>query len=144
MGKKLKRTEIKAARELLMKAQGYKCALCDVDFREQTIKNRKRVSKARDVLDHCHTHGHVRGVLCTTCNGKFGEGKVRQAAKACSRNMTEVEWLRRLVEYWEKHETPQTQYIHPDHKTEDEKRLARNKKERQRRATAKAKALLKD
>jgi hypothetical protein len=54
-----------------------------------------------------------------------------------------VSWLEGLATYWRKHETPQTEYIHPDHKSEDDKRLARNAAERKKRANAKAIALLK-
>jgi hypothetical protein len=139
-GRKLKRSEIAQAREILVKQQGFKCALCGVDFREQTVKNRKRVSKYTPVLDHCHNHGHVRAVLCKNCNGK--EGEIFNRATSCKRDGTALDWLRKLVEYWAKHETPQTVYIHPEHKSEDDKRLERNAKERRRRAAAKAKALL--
>jgi hypothetical protein len=139
-GRKLKRTEVAQAREILMKQQGYRCALCDCDFREQTVKARKRVSKYTPVLDHCHHHGHVRAVLCKNCNGK--EGEIFNRATSCRRDGTALDWLKRLAEYWEKHEYPQTIYIHPEHKTEDEKRLARNAKERKKRANAKARKLL--
>lgn len=40
------------------------------------------------------------------------------------------EFMIKLGAYIEKHLTPQTNYIYPTHKTEDEKRLARNKKAR--------------
>ena len=26
----------------------------------------------RPVVDHCHTHGHIRGVICLTCNAALG------------------------------------------------------------------------
>jgi len=51
--------------------------------------------------------------------------------------------LNKLVAYLNKNHQPQTPYIHPEHKTEDEKRLATNKKARQSRAKAKAAELLK-
>ena len=143
MSKKLTRAQIPQARQLIQRQQGNRCAVCSVDFNRVTVKNRKRVPIATPCLDHDHDTGFVRGVLCNTCNGKFGEGKVRQAAKACSREESPLNWLRSMLAYWEKHETPQTIYIHPDHKTEDEKRLRRNAKERKKRAQAKAVALLK-
>ena len=53
--------------------------------------------------------------------------------------MTEHQWLFRLLKYYERHQTPQHGGIlHPTHKTEAEKRLARNKKARERRAALKA------
>jgi len=142
MGKKLTRTQIKKARDILMAGQGNRCALCNVDFTEYTFdaKTRKRKPKYTPCLDHCHTHGHVRAVLCKNCNGK--EGEIWNRATACKRDGTALDFLRRLVEYLTKHEEPQTQYIHPDHESADEKRLARNAKERLKRAQAKARATL--
>lgn len=139
-GKKLTRTQVPQARDILLKKQGYKCALCGCDFREQTLKGRKRVPKFKPALDHCHTHGYVRAVLCVNCNGR--EGEIWNRAVRCQRDRTPVEWLEDLAAYWRLHATPQTEYIHPDHKSEDDKRLARNAKERKRRAEAKAKAIL--
>jgi len=141
MSRKLSRKDVPAARALLLKQQNHKCLLCGVDFRTQTVKNRKRVAKYTPALDHCHNHGHVRGVLCVNCNGR--EGEIHSRATRCKRDGTAIEWTQRLVDYWRKHEEPQTIYIHPDHKSEEEKRVARNAQERKRRATAKAKAALK-
>lgn len=140
MGRKLTRAQVPKARELLLAQQGHKCLLCGCSFKEQTVKGRKRVQKYKPALDHCHSHGFVRGVLCVNCNGR--EGEIFNRARRCSRGGTPAEWLQKLVEYWLKHETPQTEYIHPDHKSEDDKRLERNAKERKKRAAAKAKALL--
>jgi hypothetical protein len=53
-----------------------------------------------------------------------------------------MDWTQRLVDYWELHSTPQTVYIHPDHKSDDDKRLAKNAAERKKRAQAKAVAIL--
>ena len=137
---KLKRTQVAAARLLMMKQQNYLCLLCDADFRQQTMKGRKRVVKFLPALDHCHSHGHVRGVLCVNCNGR--EGEIWNRAQRCKRGGTAIEWMARLLAYWIKHETPQTKYIHPDHKSDDDKRLAKNAAERKKRAQAKAVALL--
>ena len=138
MGRKLQAREVKPARDLLQKAQNNKCILCGCDFATQTIKGRKRVPKYQSTLDHCHDHGYVRGVLCINCNGR--EGEILNRAKRCRRDGSHVDWLERLLNYWRKHETPQTQYIHPEHKTADEKRIAKNAKERKKRAAVKAKA----
>lgn len=141
MSKKLSRAQVAPARELLLKKQNYKCALCKCDFREQTLKGRKRVPKYKPALDHCHTTGFVRAVLCVNCNGR--EGEIWNRARRCMRDGTAVEWTEGLVAYWKLHSTPQTAYIHPDHQSEDDKRLARNAKERKKRANAKALAILK-
>ncbi len=141
MSVKLKRTQVAKAREILQKQQNNRCALCNADFTEVTLKGRKRVPKYTATLDHCHNHGYVRAVLCRNCNGK--EGEIFNRATSCKRDGTALEWLERLVGYWKHHLEPKTNYIHPDHKSEDDKRLARNAKERKKRAEAKAKALLK-
>ncbi len=140
-GVKLKRTQIAQARKILLAKQGNKCALCNADFSTMVIKGRKRVAKYTPSLDHCHNHGYVREVLCRNCNGK--EGEIFNRATSCKRDGTALDWLKTLVAYWEKHATPQTTYIHPDHKSEDDKRLARNAKERKKRADARARAILK-
>ena len=139
-GRKLTRTQVAPAREILLKQQGYKCALCQSDFREQTLKGRKRVQKYKPALDHDHATGYVRAVLCVNCNGR--EGEIWNRAQRCKRDGKSVDWLQRLVDYWLLHETPQTVYIHPDHKSEDDKRIARNTAERKKRAQAKAVAIL--
>lgn len=140
MSVKLKRTQIAQARKILSAQQQNRCALCNCDFMEMTLKGRKRVQKYTPTLDHCHNHGHVREILCRNCNGK--EGEIYNRANSCRRDGTGADWLKRLVAYWDKHEYPQTQYIHPDFKSEDDKRLARNATERKKRANAKAKAIL--
>ena len=148
IGQKLAHAQVNKARDLILKKQGNKCAICKVPFDQYTVKGRKRVLKNTPMLDHCHDHGYVRGVLCRQCNSVkrgpviLGEGAVLKSAKACSRDMTTWEWLRALADYWEKHSEPQTQYIHPEHKTDDEKRLERNARERARRARAKAAKLV--
>lgn len=50
-----------------------------------------------------------------------------------------VTFLENLAEYWRKHSVPQTMYLHPAHKTDEEKRIARNAAAVKRRAAAKKK-----
>lgn len=45
--------------EAMREAQGGRCAICE---RKTT----------RLFVDHCHTKGHVRGLLCQTCNTFLG------------------------------------------------------------------------
>lgn len=54
-------------------AQNNKCALCSVDLSFDKIQDNKAV------MDHCHTSGHKRGVLCYSCN--LGLGKFKDNIK---------------------------------------------------------------
>lgn len=124
--KKLRTTDLRAVKEELLEEQNYRCALCNIDL----------LSDLRNAcVDHCHRTGFIRAVLCRNCNR--GEGKVKTVATMCKRAGEMVHWLMRLVAYWHKHATPQTNWIHPKHKTEEEKRIRRNKKARERRKASK-------
>lgn len=50
----------------LLKEQNYSCAICGLD--------QSRFEKALSV-DHCHTSGKVRGLLCQLCNTGLGSFK---------------------------------------------------------------------
>jgi len=51
----------------LLQRQNYKCAIC-----ESTDVNNGRVSSNKMFIDHCHTSGEVRGLLCSKCNQALG------------------------------------------------------------------------
>lgn len=68
---------------VLSENQGNKCALCDKPRAHDDLKVLH--------VDHCHTSGKVRGLLCFNCNAMLGHAKDR----------TEV--LKRAIEYLEKH-----------------------------------------
>ena len=65
--------------ELLI-AQDCKCAICskELDFEAWGADS--------PVVDHCHTQGHVRGILCNECNRGLGyfRDNVNALAKAIS------------------------------------------------------------
>jgi hypothetical protein len=125
---RLTASKIAPARDALLRKQKRRCPLCD------GVMGGKG---KQPVLDHDHQTGYIRDVLCRNCNGM--EGKVFNLARRAKNKFTEKEWLERLLAYYERHETPQHGgYLHPTHKTEAEKRLARNKKARERRAKLKA------
>ena len=52
----------------MLQEQGNKCKLCDRDIAfEGKVK-----SVQTAVIDHCHNHGHVRGIICHPCNAMIG------------------------------------------------------------------------
>lgn len=67
------------------------CELCGnpINFAE-VIGGRKRSEQA--VVDHCHTSGKLRGILCSTCNLTLGN--VKDSPRL----------LRRMADYLEKHQ----------------------------------------
>lgn len=57
--------------ELLSVQQG-KCAICGARPGERGFGGKGYIAR-RLVLDHCHTTGQVRGLLCVGCNTHLGE-----------------------------------------------------------------------
>lgn len=47
-------------------AQSFSCPLCGVEFSDGDF------GPNSPVVDHCHTQGHVRGILCNECNRGLG------------------------------------------------------------------------
>lgn len=120
---RIKIGDIPAYRHKYSLDQGGKCWLCDIDL-----------STVTPCLDHDHESGRLRGVLCQNCNGI--EGKIHNLARRGKRGKTKVDFLERILRYWNNFSGCPREYIHPTHKTEDEKRLRRNKKARERRKKA--------
>ena len=115
--------QVKAA--ILTKRQGGKCALCQ-----------KPLKLGADAcLDHNHSTGLIRGVLCRNCNGI--EGKIRNLVTRGRRNMSHEDYLGEVLRYWLFHLQDRTGLYHPMHLSEDEKRIKRNTKARKTRAKKK-------
>lgn len=58
--------------EALAEKQGHRCAVCDThkdDIPHASFKHNPLV------IDHCHSTGKVRGLLCPTCNIMLGHAK---------------------------------------------------------------------
>ena len=113
---RLKTTQVAGVLSQVMKKQGGKCAICGHPFTQRDVP----------VLDHCHTKGYIRGALHNSCNGI--EGRVKKLAQRGHTGISAEKYVIGLGKYLDEHTTPKYNYIHPSHKTEDEKRLARNKK----------------
>jgi len=92
---------------------------------------------ARDpVLDHDHATGAVRGTLHRSCNALLGKVENNHARFGVSVDSLPA-FLHGAAAYLQRHKTNITGLLHPTHKTDDEKRIARNKKAVTRRALAK-------
>lgn len=122
-GIKMKRTDVVRVRTGLLKKQNGICPLCNEPIEDP-------------VLDHCHTTGFIRGVLCRNCNGI--EGQITNRINRAKRNLTQEQWLENYAKYRRLHVKPQTNFIHHTFKTPDDKKLILSKKRRSRRANAKA------
>jgi len=115
---RLKTTQLAGVLVQLVKKQGGKCAICGHPFTQRDVA----------VADHCHTKGYIRGALHNSCNGI--EGRVKKLAQRGHTGISAEKYVIGLGKYLDEHKTPKYNYLHPSHKTEDEKRLARNKKAR--------------
>lgn len=120
---RLKTTEVAVIRQRLLTAQGGKCALCG-----------EACTAASARLDHDHSTGAVRAVLHNGCNALLGKVE-NNAARYGVRNIAAFGYG--VGPYLRTHVTNITGYLHPTHKSEDEKRLARNAKARKKRAIKK-------
>lgn len=56
---------LKEFNQMFIKQDG-KCLLCKTELELDGL------SRNRAVVDHCHTGGHVRGILCNECNRGLG------------------------------------------------------------------------
>ena len=121
--RRLKTTEVAAKREELRAAQGNRCALCALPLSAEAA-----------VLDHDHATGAIRAALHRGCNALLGKVEnnhrrygVPNLGAFCAG----------AASYLLRHITNRTGLLHPSHKTEEEKRLARNAKARKTRAAKK-------
>ena len=113
--------------------QGGLCGICRLPI-DLSIKG-------EGVVDHDHKTGEIRGVLHRSCNA--AEGKIFNAAAAWGAKSTVQDavesYLINLLGYWRREHTG---FLYPMHKSADDKREARNKVARERRAEIKAKIAL--
>lgn len=122
---KLKYSEVAKTRASMLQSQGGTCALCSLP-----------IAKGKDVLDHDHTEGHLRGVLHSGCNSLLG--KLENNYKRYGVPDLRL-FLAGAPQYLTKgSRIPLDQRVlHPTFKTDEEKRQARNEAARERRAAKK-------
>lgn len=117
---RLKASEVAAYRATLLEQQGGHCALCG-----------ERIEPGDDVLDHDHKTGHLRGVLHSGCNSMLGHiennrPRYRMLGARLRR------WLNSVFDYI--HKDYSHLPLHHTQRTDEEKRLLKNKRARKARA----------
>jgi hypothetical protein len=86
----------------------------------------RSVTMATGVIDHDHVTGRIRAILTNGVNRAEGIINGAMTKWAGMKTQTErVQFLRNLADYYE---AKPLNYIYPTHKTDDEKRIAKNKK----------------
>ena len=118
---RLKSTQVAILRETLAKAQGNRCAICQLPL-------------TKAVLDHDHSTGAVRATLHAGCNSLLG--KVENNYKRYGVTNLAA-FLAGTAAYLQRHTINQTGWLHNTHKTDDEKRIKRNATARSKRAASK-------
>lgn len=121
---RLTRTQLVAWRQEQLARQGGCCALCKLPCKDSEA-----------VADHDHHTGYLRAVLHRSCNAMLGHienNSKRYAMKSVAA------FLMGAGPYLQRHVTPQVEFLYPLHRTEEEKRVARNTKARKKRAAKKA------
>lgn len=125
--RRLTTREVAILRGNQMAQQAGKCSICGGPF--------GRPELALDpVLDHCHKSGAVRGTLHRSCNALLGKVENNQARFG---KVDLSAFLHGTAKYLQIHSTNVTGLLHPTHKTEDEKRIATNKRRQVARARKK-------
>lgn len=114
-----------AYRSTLLHKQEGKCAIC------------QHAIQANPVLDHDHSTGMVRGVLHRGCNAMLGHLENNRPRHLLKDDKQFYAFLQGTVSYLARHKAYPSGTLHHTHKTEDEKRLLRNKRARTARAKAK-------
>jgi len=127
VARRLKVSELASVRKQLVTKQKNRCTICSKPF----------TAKDDAVVDHCHDTGFIRGAVHRSCNQ--AEGRVKTKARLGHRGVGAYEYIIGLGKYLESHSKPHLQLLHPTHRTEDEKRIERNKKARKLRAAKRAK-----
>lgn len=109
---RLKSHQVKPFREELYQQQGFVCKMCGKPAEEGKLD-----------LDHDHSLGNVRAALCHRCNWFLG--KIENNLKRLKLPyQTVIDYLQQDYSHLP---------FHPDHRTEEEKRLSSNERAKERR-----------
>ena len=81
--------------DAMLSQQDNCCAVCGTDKPSQ---NRGRIKRFH--VDHCHTTGKIRGLLCSNCNTALGLVE------------DNIHTLKSMIEYLESHEQANTRELH--------------------------------
>ena len=117
---RLTQAATKAYREAKLREQGGRCAITGYT-----------ISASEAVLDHCHSTGHVRGVLHRGVNALLGKCENNYRRYGLSLPMLAA-MAPPIGAYLTRDYSNNPLY--PTHRTEDEKRELRNKRAREARA----------
>jgi hypothetical protein len=96
--------EVAVVRTRILATQEFKCAVCGCSLKGKV--------RGGATLDHDHSTGVVRGVLCRVCN--TGEGKLRTVAVRFGGGLSGyLAWMRAMLGYLSMHKTSRTTYLYP-------------------------------
>jgi len=84
----LKQTDVKPLREKILKDNKFICPLCE-----------NPLAPCDSALDHCHSSGQIRNVICKTCNSLEGVFKSRWIRLGVAKKVPFDVFLRNLAEY---------------------------------------------
>lgn len=126
---KLTASSLRAYRTRLLAMQENTCVLC-----EHVIST--------PVLDHDHKTGACRAVLCRGCNAMLGHIENNRVRHGLIDDFKLNRMLNNTVTYIKHYrDSAEQQPTHPTHKTEEEKRLLRNKRAKLKRQLSKEQSL---
>jgi len=120
---RLKANEKAQWRQEQLDKQGGICPLCE-----------REIPSGQATVDHDHSDGRCRMVLCRNCNGV--EGRVNHWVRRTG--VDPQMWLNNLMQYWNQDWSHNPQY--PTHRNEVEKEISRLRKRMRRLKRAKTKA----
>ena len=113
--RQIKSTEVKELREKILENQGFKCAICGKDIRNDpgiALDHQHKLNKNQTL--GTDGAGLIRGVLCRDCNvleGRIWNNSTRY--KQFKTVKERIEFLKQLIQYYEAGTYP---LIHPTEK----------------------------